>query len=272
MKIFKPVFLVAVAAFTMISACKKDENTLPKEKPKEEETLATVTISTIDISGITETSAISGGNISVIGKTTIKEAGVCWSTEANPTIFNYFQTDAAVAGEYSDNGKVFEITLTDLEPDTRYYLRAYVKHGDAVVYGNELSFETGLVDKEQFWSYFDTVRTTNLFVNYDRDNRTLFFVDYNNSGNLGLIQFFGGLEYPKTYTIVNVEDSLLVDQVKMTSVLYSKHWVGKGNNGTVLKTHVVDDKIYIDFENIILQSVTDTTVTKNSSARLVLRL
>ena len=73
---------------------------------------------------------------------TIKTYGVCWSTNARLTI----DDDCDTRYEYLDpenHGNCFYTTyLENLQPNTKYYIRAFATHGDAVVYGEIMSFTT----------------------------------------------------------------------------------------------------------------------------------
>ena len=90
---------------------------------------------TIPITTITANSAVSGGAISDNGGDEIIEKGICWSTTEQPTI------DDAHTSDGSGNG-AFVSNMTELSPNTVYYVRAYATNSDGVGYGNELSFTT----------------------------------------------------------------------------------------------------------------------------------
>ncbi len=63
--------------------------------------------------------------------------GYCCGTTTNPTIGN------AVAQEsYNNTDMIFTTTITGLQPNTTYYVRAYVIYHGEFYYGNELSFTT----------------------------------------------------------------------------------------------------------------------------------
>lgn len=63
--------------------------------------------------------------------------GYCCGTTTNPTIGN------AVAQEsYTNTDMIFTTTITGLQPNTTYYVRAYVIYHGEFYYGNELSFTT----------------------------------------------------------------------------------------------------------------------------------
>jgi len=97
------------------------------------ETLPTIT--TTDISEITETTAVSGGNVTGDGNADITARGVCWNNEGSPTIADSKTTDGSGIGLY-------ESSLTGLAANTTYYVRAYATNNSGTAFGNEISFTT----------------------------------------------------------------------------------------------------------------------------------
>ncbi len=93
------------------------------------------TLTTGAVSGITTTSAACGGNVTSAGDGTVVVRGVCWSTEHNPT------TEASHTSDGSGVG-VFTSSITGLEHNTTYYVRAYATSDGGTSYGNEVSFTT----------------------------------------------------------------------------------------------------------------------------------
>jgi len=97
--------------------------------------LALPAVTTAAISGITQTSAISGGNITNDGGSPILGRGVCWSLSPNPTTSNNFVTEGAGTGSYI-------ALLTGLTSNTLYHVRAYATNAQGTSYGNDVSFTT----------------------------------------------------------------------------------------------------------------------------------
>lgn len=97
--------------------------------------LTTPSLATTYISGVSASSAISGGNITNDGGTTITARGVCWSITTNPTISNTKTTDGSGTGAFTSS-------ITGLTAGTTYYLRAYATNSTGTSYGNEVSFTT----------------------------------------------------------------------------------------------------------------------------------
>ena len=91
-------------------------------------------LSTTPISALTSTTAMSGGNITVDGGSSVTSRGVVWSTSQNPTVSLPTKTnDGTGIGSYSSS-------LSGLTANTIYYIRSYATNIAGTGYGNELSF------------------------------------------------------------------------------------------------------------------------------------
>ncbi len=94
------------------------------------------TLSTTAISSITFNSASSGGNISANGGEALTSSGVCWNTTTNPVSTDSHTSDGTSLGSFSSS-------ITGLNSETYYYVRAYATNNTAGAgYGNLLSFWT----------------------------------------------------------------------------------------------------------------------------------
>ncbi len=93
------------------------------------------TVTTNSITEKTQTSAKSGGNISDDGGANVTARGVCWSTSQNPTTSDSHTIDGNGSGSFSSS-------LTELTPNTVYYVRAYATNIAGTAFGNERSFTT----------------------------------------------------------------------------------------------------------------------------------
>ena len=93
------------------------------------------TLTTTEVSGITETTALSGGYISADGGSEVTARGVCWSTTPSPTIDGSKTTNGSGTG-------LFTSYMTGLTLNTRYYVRAYATNENGTNYGPELIFKT----------------------------------------------------------------------------------------------------------------------------------
>lgn len=92
-------------------------------------------LTTSEISNISDNSAQGGGNITDDGGSDLTERGICWSLTTNPTISDFHSSDGNAAGTYVS-------LLTDLTPNTTYHVRAYATNAQGTGYGEEISFTT----------------------------------------------------------------------------------------------------------------------------------
>ncbi len=92
-------------------------------------------LTTKEVTEITMTTAISGGNISSNGGATITVRGVCWSTNPIPTINDSKTEDGAGEGSFVSN-------IRGLRANTTYYVRAYATNSKGTGYGSTISFKT----------------------------------------------------------------------------------------------------------------------------------
>lgn len=90
--IIKLLLTLSFIVCLFLSNCKKEENNNNIYIP---------IVSTIEVSEITSTTAISGGNISSDCGSMITARGVCWSTSQYPTIENNKTIDGEGAGSYT---------------------------------------------------------------------------------------------------------------------------------------------------------------------------
>ena len=100
----------------------------------------TPTIETKAITDISQTSAVSGGNVSSNGYLPITAKGIVWDINQNPTTALTTKTNEGT-GDSS-----FVSTLSSLTPNTLYYVRAYAVNANGTSYGNQVSFTSLLQD------------------------------------------------------------------------------------------------------------------------------
>jgi uncharacterized protein (TIGR02145 family) len=91
--------------------------------------------STSEISNITGISATCGGILTDEGSGTVNIKGVCWSKEPLPTTNDNKTSDGPGRG-------IYKSYLSDLDPATTYYVRAYATNNAGTGYGKVLSFAT----------------------------------------------------------------------------------------------------------------------------------
>ena len=92
-------------------------------------------VTTADVTDITQTTAVSGGNITDDGGAAVTARGVCWSTSQNPTVSDNHTSDGNGTGSFTSN-------LTNLTANTTYYVRAYATNENGTSYGEQKSFTT----------------------------------------------------------------------------------------------------------------------------------
>ena len=96
---------------------------------------ATPTISTSSVRDITSNSAICGGNITSDGGAEVTQRGLCWSTNENPNVSDSKISCGNGTGEFTG-------TMTDLSPNTRYFVRAFASNAIGTAYGEQREFMT----------------------------------------------------------------------------------------------------------------------------------
>ena len=93
------------------------------------------TVTTSQVTNITQTTATGGGNVTSDGGATVTERGICWGTSHNPT----------TSGSYANSGTgtgSFTVNMAGLTANTTYYVRAYAINSAGTSYGSEVSFTT----------------------------------------------------------------------------------------------------------------------------------
>lgn len=91
---------------------------------------------TTPLAFITQSTATGGGSIIGDGGATITSRGICWSNvTTSPTTTNSKTIDGNVIGTFTSS-------LTNLVPNTTYYVRAYATNSVGTAYGSVLSFAT----------------------------------------------------------------------------------------------------------------------------------
>jgi len=124
--IFTFQFILIFTLFSFLSSCEIDQSMPIAQKP---------TLISAAISDITQTSAISGGNIASDGGASITARGVCWFTTHNPTIANFKTSDGIGVGTFTSN-------INDLFPGKSYHVRAYAVNSEGIGYGPDIAFTT----------------------------------------------------------------------------------------------------------------------------------
>ena len=86
-------------------------------------------LQTSPISNVTSTTATSGGTIVFEGKGSVTARGVCWSINDLPTLTDHKTMDGMGKGVF---------TITGMDPDSTYYVRAYATNSEGTAYGNSV--------------------------------------------------------------------------------------------------------------------------------------
>ena len=92
---------------------------------------------------VTDTSAFLSMKYQGNTSSKFNSKGICFSTSPEPTIDDSY-IGFLNSGLYPTDG-TYEGYVRTLEPNTKYYLRGFVKDDKAIAYGNELSFTTNNV-------------------------------------------------------------------------------------------------------------------------------
>lgn len=95
------------------------------------------TVTTQACSAIGPESATGHGNITSFGDDAPSQHGHCWSTSQYPTL-----TDPHTNNGIPGAPGAFTSAITELVPDSRYYIRAYATNDYGTAYGNQVSIFT----------------------------------------------------------------------------------------------------------------------------------
>ena len=100
-----------------------------------EEEINLPTVATVEVTGVTVSTASCLCHVSDDGGAEVTERGACWGTNPLPDVSDFVYAHGQGLGDYS-------IGMVDLIPNTTYYVRAYAKNRKGINYGEELSFTT----------------------------------------------------------------------------------------------------------------------------------
>lgn len=95
------------------------------------------TISLGTITNITALTATGSVTVTATGGATLQSCGICWSTNPNPTISD----KKTIAGGTQLN-TVYSCNISELQPNTTYYARAYATTDIATAYSAQKTFKT----------------------------------------------------------------------------------------------------------------------------------
>ena len=123
----KPHYL-KLALLCLLLGCSKDPENIVIEDPE---------ISTMEVKEIFPHSAVVLGEIKKIGSHNIVEHGFVLSKQPEPT----FDDIKIALGSIKDQG-YFQSTFQELDQESEYYVRSYMKYNNSIEYGNTVSFKT----------------------------------------------------------------------------------------------------------------------------------
>lgn len=122
------VVIIFFVSFVLLIACNKDSS--------QENLQTSPIVKTYKVAEVTKTSASFSGRILINGGSQILQVGVCWSTDAEPTMEDY-----VINSQYTSDSISFRIN--DLIPETFYYFRIFAKNEIGNIgYGNIERFST----------------------------------------------------------------------------------------------------------------------------------
>ncbi len=120
-----PVLLISGISLIYLGSCTKSSvktTTMP-------------VLTTSAITDITDSTAVSGGEVIDDGGSTVAARGVCWKTSPGATIADSKTVDGSGTGTFISG-------LANLLPNTTYYVKAYATNQAGTGYGSEKSFTT----------------------------------------------------------------------------------------------------------------------------------
>ena len=125
--------IILIVAAIVVAGCNKPDE--PNNGGNNGNNDSDVRVTTYTPQDITGTTAKCGGDAIVVQGLSLTEIGVCWSKEQNPTVSDgYLST--------TDWNQPFVCTITNLDRNTCYHVRAYALRGLQYYYGEDKSFNT----------------------------------------------------------------------------------------------------------------------------------
>jgi uncharacterized protein (TIGR02145 family) len=97
------------------------------------------TVTTSDVSAITQSGAVSGGNVISEGCYPVTAKGVCWSSNKTPTVSDSKTTNDMGIGTFTS-------VISGITSETTYHIRAYATNAAATSYGEEKTITTQVTD------------------------------------------------------------------------------------------------------------------------------
>jgi uncharacterized protein (TIGR02145 family) len=101
----------------------------------EETRVVPAMVVTTPVTGILYYTCVAGGAVTDDGGGNVSSRGVCWGTEANPTISNSITVNGGGTGSFLSY-------IDGLTSGTTYHIRAYATNSSGTEYGDDLTFTT----------------------------------------------------------------------------------------------------------------------------------
>ncbi len=158
------------------------------------------TVATVPVTGTSETTASSGGNVTDEGASSVTAKGICWSTSPNSTINDNYTVYGTSSGAYRSE-------ITGLDAISTYYIRAYASNNNGTSYGSEVVLIPAPVATAA-----TNVIATGFTANWEESsNATGYALDVSATdfGDIALFENFDGLTtLTSSATITNLDNYL----------------------------------------------------------------
>jgi hypothetical protein len=201
-------------------------------------------VTTLNVSGITSTTAVCRGNITSDGGADITARGICWSITPDPTIADYKSNDGSVGtGGYWCN--IFGLT-----GNTTYYVRAYATNSAGTGYGDGKSFSTSALSEYATTQAATDVTSSaailNAMVNANYLTTDVYF-EYGTSTS------YGNLIMASPGSVTGDINTNVTTQLTGLTALTTYHFrvkivnssgIGFGNDMTFTTYYVIGDIVY----------------------------
>ena len=134
------------------------------------------TVTTVEATNVTSSSATVGGNVTNDNGTSVTERGVCWATTDNPTVSG----NKIVSGKGTGS---FSVTLSSLSAGTTYYVRAYAKNNEGTSYGTTITFTPNIIVNGAIQKAFSVSATKKVYfsqgnLQYQASTKTWRFAEH----------------------------------------------------------------------------------------------
>ena len=129
----QPIYRLAIPLIILVmtASCSKEND----------EAVTAPSLSTITVTEITSTGAISGGDVTSDGGSPITARGICWSSIQNPTLAD------SKASDGSTGTGSFTCNIFGLTGNSTYYVRAYATNSTGTSYGDQRQFTTSALSE-----------------------------------------------------------------------------------------------------------------------------